>query len=142
MSDVLTPEQRARCMAAIGSKNTTPELRVRRMLHALGARFRLHRKDLPGTPDIVLPGRKLALFVHGCYWHRHPNCRFATTPGTRQHFWQQKFDANMARDRRAQDALRKLNWQVTVIWECQTRDTAALETQLRRILHQHPRQAS
>jgi DNA mismatch endonuclease (patch repair protein) len=126
-------------MARIGQRNTAPEIAVRRILHSLGSRFRLHRRDLPGTPDIVLPARKLVLLVHGCFWHRHAGCRFAYTPKTRREFWKAKFDRNVARDREVQRMLTKLGWRVHVIWECDTRDPTALERRLHKILAKSPR---
>ena len=121
-------------MARIGPRNTAPELAVRRVLHRIGARFRIHRRDLPGTPDIVLPGRRLALLVHGCFWHRHAGCPYAYTPKTRVEFWTTKFAGNVARDRKVRRKLKSLGWDVHVIWECDTRDLAALERRLRKIL--------
>ena len=109
-------------MAAIKSKNTKPEIAVRKMLHALGYRFRLHRKDLPGSPDIVLPKYKTVIFVHGCFWHRHENCKFASTPKTRKEFWENKFNENMKRDKNNFKELKKLNWNLLVIWECETKN--------------------
>lgn len=96
----------------------------------MGKRFRLHRRDLPGTPDIVLPGAKKAIFVHGCFWHRHPGCSKASTPKTRQAFWLDKFDRNVERDRRKERDLRSAGWDVLTIWECETRDIAALEDRI------------
>ena len=109
-------------MSAIKSKNTKPEIAVRKMLHALGYRFRLHRKDLPGSPDIVLPKYKTVIFVHGCFWHRHENCKFASTPKTRKEFWENKFNENMKRDKNNFKELKKLNWNLLVIWECETKN--------------------
>lgn len=122
MADSLTPEARSRNMAKIRGRDTGPEMRVRRAAHALGLRFRLCRRQLPGTPDLVFPGRRVALFVHGCFWHRHPGCRFATTPKTRADFWQAKFEGNVARDARKEDELRLAGWMPVTIWECETRD--------------------
>lgn len=134
MPDVLSPEQRSRNMRAIKGKDTGPELIVRRLLHSLGYRFRLHRRDLPGHPDIVLPGRKVVVFVHGCFWHRH-RCRYGQVcPATRAEFWQAKFAANVARDARTRRKLRALGWRVIVVWECQTRDRDKLAARLRRLL--------
>ena len=113
-------------MARIKGKNTKPELVVRRTLHALGYRFRLHRGDLPGRPDIVLPRYKTAIFVHGCFWHRHPNCSKATMPKTRREFWQNKFETNILRDRRNTEALQNAGWQVLIVWECETKQIDAL----------------
>jgi len=104
-------------MAAIKSKDTQPELIVRRRLHAAGFRYRLHRKDLPGRPDIVLPKHHLAIFVHGCFWHKH-NCRYFQWPRTREAFWREKILANVERDLRDHRELRALGWRVVVIWEC------------------------
>lgn len=118
MPDPLTPEQRRRTMQAVRGADTSPELRLRRALHARGLRFRLHRRDLPGSPDIVLPGRRAAIFVHGCFWHRHPGCARASTPATRQDYWLPKFARNVARDRAALDALAALGWRRAVVWEC------------------------
>ncbi len=108
-------------MAAIRSKDTGPELAVRRVIHAMGLRFRLHRRDLPGTPDIVLPKWRLVVFVHGCFWHRHLRCRFATCPATRPEFWQAKFRSTLDRDKRVMRRLRRLGWHVAVVWECEAR---------------------
>ena len=122
MVDVVSPADRSRMMSGIQGKNTKPELTVRRMLFASGYRFRLHRRDLPGTPDIVMPGRKIATFVHGCFWHMHQGCRFAKMPATRPEFWKAKLEANVERDRRAVEKLQMLGWRVLCVWECTTRD--------------------
>ena len=125
MADVHTREQRSRNMAAIRSANTKPEVRVRSALHALGFRFRLHRKDLPGRPDIVLPKFQTAIFVHGCFWHCH-SCKYGSVvPATRAEFWAAKRGGNVARDRKNRAALRKLGWRVAVVWECDVRTAAA-----------------
>lgn len=121
MTDITTPQTRSRMMASIKGRNTAPELVVRRFLHAEGFRFRLHRRDLPGTPDIVLPRYHAAVFVHGCFWHRHEGCRYTTTPATHPEFWQQKFQANRARDQRDLSALVSEGWKVVIIWECATK---------------------
>lgn len=104
---------------------------MRRAAHALGLRFRLHRRDLPGTPDLVFPGRRIALFVHGCFWHRHPECRFTSTPKMRTEFWQAKFDGNVTRDARQQEELAAQGWNAVVICECETRDQDSLREILR-----------
>jgi len=106
-------------MARVGQKNTKPEMLVRRALHRLGFRFRVHRRDLAGRPDIVLPKYQTAIFVHGCFWHRHVGCRRTTTPKTRETFWRQKFEANVSRDRKAEEALERAGWKVMVLWECE-----------------------
>lgn len=128
----VTPERSAN-MAKVRGKNTKPEMTVRRAAHALGLRFRLHRRDLAGTPDLIFPKRKIALFVHGCFWHRHDGCSKASTPKTRAAFWQAKFDRNTARDGRTVDALQAAGWTVATVWECETRAPAALIRQLRSI---------
>lgn len=115
-------------MAAIKGKDTTPELIVRRMLHASGFRFRLHRRDLPGRPDIVLPKYKTVIFVHGCFWHRH-NCRYFKWPTTRAEFWRAKILSNVTRDKRNRRQLRRLGWSVIVVWECQA--TGAMPDRIR-----------
>lgn len=111
-------------MSRVGGKNTGPEVRVRKAAHALGLRFRLHRKELPGTPDIIFPKRRVALFVHGCYWHRHPGCRKATAPSS--DFWANKFAMNVARDARVAAELKRHGWRVVTIWECQTKHAGKL----------------
>ena len=126
MTDIVSPEKRSAIMARIGSRDTKPELRVRRAAHAMGLRFRLHRRDLPGTPDLVFPKYRVALFVHGCYWHRHEGCLKAYTPKSRVDFWQKKFRANVERDARASSALAAAGWHPVVIWECETEDPVKL----------------
>ena len=121
-------------MSQIGGKDTKPELIVRSLVHRLGYRFRLHRSDLPGKPDIVLPRHDKVIFVHGCFWHRHPRCRYTTTPRTRAAFWKAKFEQNKKRDRRATRELRKLGWDVLVVWECQTKDPDRLLDKLQSFL--------
>jgi DNA mismatch endonuclease (patch repair protein) len=130
MVDVHTTEQRSRNMAAIRGKDTKPEICVRTLLHSLGYRFRLHRKDLPGKPDIVLPRHKAVIFVHGCFWHCH-NCRFGRVqPVTRSEFWTVKRQSNVDRDHRNKTALRALGWHVMVIWECETKRLEKIEARL------------
>jgi len=115
-------EQRSRNMSAIKSKNTKPEIKVRKILHSMGYRFRLHGKDLPGSPDIVLPKYKTVIFVHGCFWHRHKNCKYASTPKTRQEFWEAKFRENINRDKLNQENLSSKGWKIIVVWECEIKD--------------------
>src|SRR6185295_8830763 len=122
-------------MSKIRGKNTSPELAVRSLVHRLGFRFRLHRKDLPGTPDIVLPRHRTVIFVHGCFWHSHAGCRLAYMPKSRTKFWQEKFTANRRRDRRDRAALTTLGWRVVVIWECETTNPRTLTARLCRSLH-------
>jgi DNA mismatch endonuclease Vsr len=126
------PAGRRRNMRAVRGKDTGAELRVRRLLHALGYRFRLHARQLPGRPDIVFPARRKAIEVRGCFWHRHPDpqCKNAALPATRREWWAKKLDANVARDLRNLEALEAMDWKVLVIWECEMRDTAGLETTL------------
>lgn len=134
MTDVLSPEQRSRCMSAIRGRDTNPEMFVRSMVHRLGYRFRLHREDLPGKPDLVFPGRRKVIFVHGCFWHQHPGCRFATRPTTRTEFWAEKLDGNRARDVRVERELRELGWGIVVVWECRTTDSNRLSRKISRFL--------
>ena len=115
-------EQRSRNMSAIKSKNTKPEIKVRKVLHSMGYRFRLHRKDLPGSPDIVLPKYKTVIFVPGCFWHRHENCKYASTPKTRQEFWEAKFRENINRDKLNQENLSSKGWKIIIVWECEIKD--------------------
>ncbi|MEQ4225017.1 MULTISPECIES: very short patch repair endonuclease [Pseudomonas syringae group] len=121
--DIVDPARRSRMMATIRGKDTKPEMLVRRFLHANGYRFRLHRTDLPGKPDIVLPRLKICIFVHGCFWHRHAGCRYAVLPKTRREFWETKLNGNVARDQKAVEALQSADWHVIVVWECELRDT-------------------
>lgn len=121
-------------MARVKSRDSRPELAVRRAAHALGCRFRLHRRDLPGTPDLVFPRLKKAIFVHGCFWHRHPGCSRTTSPKTRAAYWEEKFRANIARDAARLTELRELGWEVLVVWECETFNRAALSERLRSFL--------
>ncbi|WP_428000210.1 very short patch repair endonuclease [Acidovorax sp.] len=127
MVDVVTPADRSRMMAGIQGKNTKPELTVRQMLFASGYRFRLHRRDLPGAPDIVMPSRKVAIFVHGCFWHMHSGCRFAKLPSTRPEFWQAKLQGNIDRDQAAVLKLNAMGWRVLWVWECATRAKVSQE---------------
>lgn len=122
--DRLTPAQRSGHMSRIRQADTRPELQVRRGLHAARLRFRLHRKDLPGRPDIVLPRHSAVIFVHGCFWHGHKGCRYAVVPKTRRPFWKEKFRANRERDVRQKKELRRLKWRVLVVWECSVRQPA------------------
>jgi len=121
-------------MAGIKAKNTKPEMVVRKAIHAMGYRFRLHRRDLPGTPDIVLPRLRKVVLVHGCFWHRHAGCKYAYMPKSNVIFWLDKFDANVRRDRTAVEALKSMRWDVLTIWECETRDSQRLVTLLQSFL--------
>lgn len=119
MADVFDQKTRSEVMARVKSKDTRPEMAVRRFLHARGLRFRLHCKDLPGRPDLAFPSRRVALFVHGCFWHRHPGCKLATMPTTRVEFWKAKFEATIARDSATLTALEQAGWTTLIIWECE-----------------------
>ncbi|WP_421933827.1 very short patch repair endonuclease [Phenylobacterium sp.] len=134
MTDVYGPDKRSAVMRAVKGKGTTPEMKVRRALTALGARYRLHRKDLPGSPDIVLPGRRLAIFVHGCFWHGHDCARGARVPKANRDYWVAKVARNRARDAAAREALTALDWRVETIWECDLKDAEALTARLEGLL--------
>jgi DNA mismatch endonuclease (patch repair protein) len=138
MADTLTTAERSRRMSRIRGKNTAPELTVRRLVHSLGFRFRLHRKDLPGRPDLVFPRLRSVIFVHGCFWHRHPdpNCRLARLPKSRLDFWEPKLSANRRRDLCNQGALVADGWRVLVVWECELRHKEQLKNTLRNFLEQ------
>jgi DNA mismatch endonuclease (patch repair protein) len=128
MADFVSKEARSRIMRGVKGKNTRPELRVRSVLHRLGYRFRLHRKDLPGTPDICLPRHKAVVFVHGCFWHHHTVCAGGRLPASNREFWETKINRTRARDISAQAALEALGWSVLVVWECDLQDELALAT--------------
>lgn len=117
-------------MRSIKGRNTKPEIRVRKLLHALGYRFRLHRKDLPGSPDIILPKHRTAIFVHGCFWHQHGGCSLARKPKTRLEYWLPKLERNAARDHEVSDQLRSLGWRPVTVWECETKSADALRAKL------------
>jgi DNA mismatch endonuclease (patch repair protein) len=135
MRDRLTPEQRSAQMRRIRKTNTRPEIAVRRVAHALGLRFRLHRRDLPGSPDLVFPRHRKLIFVHGCFWHQHEGCRLARKPVTRLDYWLPKLDRNMQRDRDVLEMLRAAGWQPIVIWECETKKPRVVEQQIRRLFN-------
>lgn len=139
MTDVYSPEKRSAVMRRVKGRDTTPELKVRRALTALGARYRLNRKDLPGSPDVVMPGRRLAIFVHGCFWHGHDCARGSRVPKANREYWTAKVARNVARDQRAAQALLDQGWRVETIWECDLKDAAALNTRLENLLAQAPR---
>jgi DNA mismatch endonuclease (patch repair protein) len=132
MTDTLTPSQRSERMGRVKGRDTKPEKTVRRLLTALGYRYRLQRKDLPGKPDIAFLGRRKVIFVHGCFWHRHPDptCPLARLPKSRLDFWQAKLDANRVRDLRNQAALTAKGWRFLLVWECEMRDEAKLKQRL------------
>ncbi|MDP3852961.1 very short patch repair endonuclease [Phenylobacterium sp.] len=134
MTDVYSPQKRSAVMARVKGKGTTPELKVRKALTALGARYRLNRKDLPGSPDLVMPGRRLAIFVHGCFWHGHDCARGARVPKANRDYWVGKVAGNRARDVAASEALAAKGWRVETIWECDLKDGAALRDRLAALL--------
>lgn len=121
---------RSKIMASVRQVNTKPEMAVRRAAHALGYRFRINRKDLPGSPDVVFPRHKKVIFVHGCFWHRHDGCRHTTTPRTRAEFWQEKFRRNKERDASVESKLEAMGWSVAIVWGCETIDTFSLRKKL------------
>lgn len=125
--DKLSVERRSANMRQIKSKDTSPELLLRRMLHRLGYRFRIHRKDLPGKPDIVFPSRRKVIFVHGCFWHQHPGCREGRVPGSRREYWEPKLARNQQRDSAAQTALKEQGWDYLLVWECELKDAATVK---------------
>jgi DNA mismatch endonuclease (patch repair protein) len=135
MVDNLTREKRSWNMSHIRSKDTNPEMIVRSLLHRMGYRFRLHVKDLPGKPDIVLPKYKTIIFIHGCFWHRHSKCKYAYTPKSRIEFWRKKFADNIERFKIVKKELKHLQWKMFVIWECELKSNIALEHKIRRILN-------
>lgn len=134
--DHVPPQKRSEIMRAVHSRDTKPELAVGRLIRRLGFRPQTHATDLPGHPDFVFRSRKKAIFVHGCFWHRHPRCKYATTPKTRTDFWVSKFDANKARDRRVLRELRGAGWSGLVIWQCQLKKPEQLELKLNVFLHE------
>jgi DNA mismatch endonuclease (patch repair protein) len=134
-TDVYPPAKRSAVMAAVKGRDTKPELIVRRLIWRLGARYRLHRRDLPGSPDIVLPRRRLVVFVHGCFWHGHDCARGARVPKANRDYWLAKVGRNRARDIETQAKLEALGWRVETVWECELKDQAGLEARLRAILN-------
>lgn len=125
MIDHISTDARSRNMRLVRDRDTKPEMRVRRLAHRLGYRFRLHRRDLPGTPDLVFPGRRKAIFVHGCFWHQH-NCARGTRPASNTEFWEAKLSKNVERDRKNIAALTSAGWSVLVVWECEMKSLSSL----------------
>lgn len=138
--DNLSRAQRSACMAAIGSTDTRPEVVVRQLMHSMGYRYRLHRRDLPGTPDLVLPRYQCVIFVHGCFWHMHRCKRGKSTPQTNAEFWRTKREKTHIRDQLIIAALRRAGWRVHVIWECQTRDRASLAERINTFINGRKRE--
>ena len=136
MADALTPKERSERMSRVRGADTKPEMLVRRLVHGMGYRYRLHRRDLPGNPDLVFPGRGKVIFVHGCIWHRYPDpgCKLARLPKFRQGIWKPKLDGNRARDERNEAELARIGWKVLVVWECQLSDRAAVAERVREFL--------
>jgi DNA mismatch endonuclease (patch repair protein) len=136
MVDTLTKAERSERMGRIGWKDTRPEMRVRRLVHGMGYRYRLHRRDLPGCPDLIFPRFKKALFIHGCFWHRHPDpsCKLARLPKSNLDFWLTKLEGNRLRDQRNQAALMALGWDYMIIWECELKDLKQIEIKLKMFL--------
>lgn len=134
--DTLSPEERSKRMALVRGRDTKPEMLVRRLAHSMGYRYRLHRRDLPGKPDLVFGPRRKLIFVHGCFWHRHPDpaCKLARLPKTRREFWLPKLEGNRARDERNNVALTEMGWDVLEIWECETADVDSLANKIREFL--------
>ncbi|QSR17426.1 very short patch repair endonuclease [Novosphingobium sp. KA1] len=137
MADIVDAETRSRMMSGIRGKNTKPEMTVRRALHAMGYRYRLHARELPGKPDIVFRRRRLAIFVHGCFWHRHtdPSCNLARMPKSRIEFWEPKLEGNRARDEANVAALKAMGWKVLIVWECQIKNLEPLKNLLQHFIH-------
>ena len=134
MADIVSKKKRSEMMSGIKGKDTNPEIATRKMMYKMGLRYRLHRKDLPGKPDIVLGTIKLAIFVHGCFWHRHNQCKYSYSPKTRVNFWEKKFKDNVKRDMNNRHALEELGWKSAVIWECQTKDPDDLKKNILNII--------
>ncbi|MGO9318258.1 MAG: very short patch repair endonuclease [Terracidiphilus sp.] len=130
VTDHVDRKLRSFIMASVHSKNTKPEIAVRKIVHALGYRYRIHERKLPGKPDLVFPSRRKVIFVHGCFWHRHTGCRYTTTPKTRRAFWEAKFSANMDRDRRIRRELRQMDWEVLTVWQCELKKSEKLTERL------------
>jgi|ERR1035438_844814 DNA mismatch endonuclease (patch repair protein) len=138
--DKISTERRSANMRRIRSKDTSPEIALRRLIHGLGYRFRLHRKDLPGRPDIVFPGRRKVIFAHGCFWHQHPGCREGRVPSSRLDYWAAKLERNQVRDTESRALLEEQGWRVLVVWECELKDVAAVSRTVKRFLgHARPR---
>ena len=136
MADTLTPKERSERMSRVRGADTKPEMLVRRLVYGMGYRYRLHRRDLPGAPDLVFSGRRKVIFVHGCFWHRHPDprCPLARLPKSRLDFWRPKLEGNRKRDVRNEKKLKDIGWEVMVVWECQLRNDQALRRSIRKFL--------
>jgi len=137
MTDVFTKEKRSWVMGRVKGRDTKPEIVVRSIVHRMGFRFRIHRGDLPGKPDIVLPRHSRVIFVHGCFWHGHNGCSRSKRPTTNRMFWHKKLEENVARDRRVRRDLHRIGWKVLVVWQCESRKPEKLVGKLERFLHDH-----
>lgn len=134
MADIMTPEQRHRCMAAIKGKDTKPEMIVRQYLHSLGFRYGLHNKKLPGSPDLVLRKYKTVIFIHGCFWHGHEGCKYYRLPKSNESFWSEKISRNQSRDNKSREQLEKKGWNVLTVWECELKNKEKRERTLRKLV--------
>jgi DNA mismatch endonuclease (patch repair protein) len=134
MADKISSARRSEIMSHIRSKGMVPEMRVRRLIHHMGFRYRLHGKNLPGRPDLVFPGRRKVIFVHGCFWHQHANCSISRIPKSNKAYWKTKLAKNVERDKEHQRRLKELGWQVLIIWECTIRDVPQLQNRIRQFL--------
>jgi DNA mismatch endonuclease, patch repair protein len=132
--DSLSVAQRSERMSRVRAKNTGPEMRVRRLVHGMGYRYRLHARQLPGCPDLIFRRFKAVIFVHGCFWHRHDGCKFARVPKSKQEFWLRKFEENRARDQRTMSELRRLGWRIFIVWECSLGDLSRVGEQIKMFL--------
>lgn len=134
MPDLVSAAVRSRIMSSVKQRHTKPEVVVRSLLHRLGYRFRLHQKGLPGSPDIVLPKYRTAIFVHGCFWHQHEGCSKARRPSSNQEYWDKKLDENISRDKRKEAELSQLGWRIATVWQCETSDVDRLSEKLKSLL--------
>ncbi len=134
MTDTLSPKERSKRMSLIRGKDSSPELELRRLVHGMGFRYRLHVTDLPGKPDLVFPSRHAVIFMHGCFWHRHPGCKLARMPKSKLDFWRPKLEGNRERDLRNQEILKKLGWHGLVVWECEMENVEKVSNKVREFL--------
>ncbi len=143
MVDTLTPAERSERMSRVRARDTKPELRLRRLIHGMGFRYRLHVAKLPGTPDLVFPGRRAVIFLHGCFWHRHPGCKLARMPKSRLDFWKPKLEGNRRRDLANLEKLSRMGWRALVVWECEMSDIESVRRKVRAFLlaETNPREA-
>lgn len=140
MVDTLTPEERSERMSRVRARDTKPEMKLRRLIHGMGFRYLLHRRDLPGKPDLVFPGRRSIIFMHGCFWHRHEGCGLARLPKSKRAFWSAKLEANKERDQKNISTLEAAGWRVLVIWECQLRDEGGVREVVKEFLTNYKRE--